>query len=247
MSEHPTPPAGTPIVFDVTAILGALADLRSETAASRRESRDRGEETASKLERLDKKVDKMGEKFSLDDEALRLSLSRLEQRQIAADEASRLERQATRKEIDELREELRKDREARTDDQAKTNDVLEAMKRAIESTQQRTNSAIGKLIGDESIDAVVAKHTEPLRAEVESIKVSQDRLQASDAQQTVLVGAIVDELGIRRTPSERPDGGKADHTKLQSIDVGMRQGKLVTALVAVATIANALVQLLVHH
>lgn len=111
-----------PLPADVDPSLSILAALRE----LREESRQRGEDTAARFDKLDQKVDKL----ALDDEALRLELRRLEQRQAGTDEDVRL-----------MREEIRKDREARTTDKATMAETFDAMRRFVEESARASSAA----------------------------------------------------------------------------------------------------------
>lgn len=112
----------SPAVDPSLSILAALQELRDE-------SRRRGEETAARFDKLDTKVDKL----AIDDEALRLELRRLEQRQAGTDEDVRL-----------MREEIRKDREARTTDKATMSDTIDAMRRFVEGATKANADAMAR-------------------------------------------------------------------------------------------------------
>lgn len=131
-SSKPTPPAGTPIPTSTADPLErlflAVEAVQRDVAATRAESRMRGEETREEFDKLNRKVDTL----TKDDEQLRLADRRLEHRIASTDEEFKDFQKEVRADVKELREELRKDREERSKSDTSIADTVSAMQRHIE-------------------------------------------------------------------------------------------------------------------
>lgn len=264
---HPTPASGMPAAVAATsiarpsvaleeisapksdgalAILAALNELRADVQATRKETRERGEETAKSIARIDKKVDKL----AVDDDELRLAQRRLEQRQASTDEEVRL-----------LREDMRKEREARTEDKTKMGETFDAMKRFVEDSAKASTSAVDQVAEAAArFDAASAKF-DTAANDIEAVKAQsakqdehnakQDsRLDTIDSSVALIKGTqdrVANELGLVPVTSGS-EIVSADKEPPGHIRTLTRQQKISALLiVAVNLSASILVYLLTRH
>lgn len=203
------------------AILAALKGVQIEVGGMREESRQRGEETAARFDKLDRKVDRL----TSDDEALRLDFRRLEQRQAASDEEVRL-----------LREEFRKDRQGRSEDKESLTQTVEAMKKHVEEATRANREAVERAT-THAAEAVERFDSATQRFDQAAIQIGGvkeqndrqdgrlDRLEMQGDAQGRACGAILEELGIEppqgiEKPTPPSDGTKPVAGKLTKIAEG---------------------------
>lgn len=227
MDPKSTPPAGTPIPITLAdpmdRLFAAIENVQQEVHATRAESRMRGEETAHRLDKLDKRLDGLE----------------------GADKTLTTEFQRLRRQVDEL------DRRTGTleRDVQRVGDRSDATSRALEASQAAHASEMKGLI----VHVEKATKTLNDRGEaIGEMKTEVDSLKASSDATTEALGAIVEELGIEDRvklgktprPGEKPEPALAKIEKrAQNLEVRVKSSTIVQAIIALGVIAGLLKQI----